>query len=205
MFTLITPEKYAHFTSQMDEMYALRYRVFSERLGWVEGNKGEEKDAYDTLSPSYLIYQDLQGHVAACARLLPTTGNNMLKNTFPELMDGEQAPISEDMWESSRFAVDTEALMRNSKEELGRVTNQLFLAMVEFGLSRKLKEIVTVTDLRVERIVRSSGWKTRRLGVPRMIGNTRAVAIAGEISKEALDVLRQRTAVNIPILFEPVI
>jgi len=203
MFTLITPEKYSYFTTQMDEMYALRYRVFSERLGWVKGQAGAEKDSFDDLSPNYLIYQDSDGHVAACARLLPTTGKNMLKNVFPELLDGEAAPTSQDMWESSRFAVDTMALQK--KGELGHVSNQLFLAMIEFGLSRRLKEIVTVTDLRVERIVRHSGWQTRRLGHPRMIGNTRAVAIAGEISEDSWEAVRNRTQMSHPVLFEPVI
>ncbi len=203
MFMLITPKRYHQFETQMDEMYALRYRVFSERLNWVKGQSGYEMDSYDDLSPNYLIYKGKDGHVAACVRLLPTTGKNMLKDTFPELLDGNPAPVSDHMWESSRFAVDTFAL--KEKGELGRVSNQLFLAMIEFGLSRKLSEIVTVTDLRVERIVRQSGWPARRLGNPRKIGNTRAVAIAVEISQDAWQIVKNRVQVNNPVLYEPVI
>lgn len=203
MFTLITPEKYRHFETQMDEMYALRYRVFSERLNWVEGEEGQEKDAFDDLSPSYLVYQDTDGHVAACVRMLPTTGKNMLRDTFPELMDGKPVPVSEQKWESSRFAVDTQRL--KEKGELGNISNQLFLAMIEFGLSRRLNEIVTVTDMRVERIVRHSGWGMRRLGNPKKIGDTRAVAIAVEISQKAWNTVKNRANINNPVLYEPVI
>lgn len=203
MFTLITPGKYRHFEKQMDEMYALRYRVFSERLNWVEGQAGQEKDDFDALLPTYLVYQDSDGHVAACVRMLPTTGKNMLRNTFPELMDGNPVPVSEQTWESSRFAVDTQRL--KAKGILSNVSSQLFLAMIEFGLSRQLNEIVTVTDLRVERIVRHSGWTTRRLGAPRTIGTTRAVAIAGEVSREAWQMVKNTTKVYNPVLYEPVL
>ncbi|WP_245261463.1 acyl-homoserine-lactone synthase [Mesorhizobium sp. L103C131B0] len=38
--------------------------------------------------------------------------------------------------------------------------------MIEFGLSRCLSQIVTVTDLRMERILRRAGWPLVRVGDP---------------------------------------
>lgn len=86
-----------------------------------------------------------------------------------------------------------------------RVSFQLFLAMIEFGLSQRLKEIVTVTDLRVERILRQGGWYTRRLGNPKQVGVTRAVAVAGEVSLETWNSVRNKINIFNPVLFQSVI
>ncbi|WP_430649854.1 acyl-homoserine-lactone synthase [Bradyrhizobium ottawaense] len=46
------------------------------------------------------------GHVQGCGRLLPSTGPTMLIDTFPILLDGSPAPRSDQIWGSSRFALD---------------------------------------------------------------------------------------------------
>ncbi len=58
--------------------------------------------------------------------------------------------------------------------------------MIEFGLMRQLTDIVTVTDARMERILCRARWPLRRLGSPRAIGKTIAVAGYLEISRERL-------------------
>lgn len=115
MFMLITPDKYDHFAPQLESMFALRYRVFTDRLGWVKGQNGIERDDYDDLSPTYVIHQQEDDEVTACVRLLPTTGRNMLRDSFPQLLDGADAPEGQELWESSRFAVDTNALKKKAK------------------------------------------------------------------------------------------
>ncbi|SDD34984.1 acyl homoserine lactone synthase [Bradyrhizobium brasilense] len=49
-------------------------------------------------------------------------------------------------------------------------TYELFAAMMEFGLSLELTEIVTVTDARMERILRRAGWPLRPIGKARPVG-----------------------------------
>ena len=49
-----------------------------------------------------------------------------------------------------------------------------------------LTEIVTVTDARMERILRRAGWPLRRIGKPRPLGSTVAVAGYLEVSSRAL-------------------
>ncbi|WP_352713480.1 acyl-homoserine-lactone synthase [Mesorhizobium sp. M0586] len=41
---------------------------------------------------------------------------------------------------------------------------------MKFGLSRRLSRIATVTDLRMERILRRAGWPLERIGEPHTIG-----------------------------------
>jgi acyl homoserine lactone synthase len=55
----------------------------------------------------------------------------------------------------------------------------LFTGMIEFGLTRQLTDIVTVTDARMERILCRAQWPLRRLGSPRPIGKTSKCLASG--------------------------
>jgi N-acyl-L-homoserine lactone synthetase len=88
--------------------HRLRRRVVRDRLDWKVAVSDElEIDQYDALTPTYLLGVD-RGDVVDCVRLLPTTGPNMLADTFPVLLDGRAAPKNVTIWESSRFCVDTQ-------------------------------------------------------------------------------------------------
>ena len=62
--------------------------------------------------------------------------------------------------------------------------------MIEFGLTRQLTDIVTVTDVRMERILQRVRWPLRRLGQPRSIGKT--IAVAGYLEVSADKIVRIR-------------
>jgi N-acyl-L-homoserine lactone synthetase len=171
-------------------MHRLRGRVFKERLDWdVSVSDGLEIDQYDTFKPTYLLALE-QSDVVGCVRLLPTTGRNMLADTFPVLLDGNPAPKATRIWESSRFCVDTKTVAPTAENGLRKATFLLFAAMIEWGQQRDLQAIATVTDLRMERILRRAGWHLDRLGTPRQIGATKAVAGLLPITGEALGAIR---------------
>lgn len=171
-------------------MHRLRGRVFKERLDWdVSVRDGLEIDQYDTFKPTYLLALE-QNDVVGCVRLLPTTGRNMLADTFPVLLDGNPAPRAARIWESSRFCVDTKSAAATAENGLRKATFLLFAAMIEWGQQHDLQAIATVTDLRMERILRRAGWHLDRLGTPRQIGTTNAVAGLLPISEEALGAIR---------------
>ena len=75
--------------------------------------------------------------------------------------------------------------------------------MIEFGLSRQLTEIVTVTDVRMERILRRAEWPLRRIGKPRTLGNTVAVAGYLEVSVETLGRIRSAGGLRGTVLWAP--
>ena len=171
-------------------MNRLRGRVFKERLDWdVSVRDGLEIDQYDTFKPTYLLALE-KSDVVGCVRLLPTTGRNMLADTFPVLLDGNPAPRAARIWESSRFCVDTKSAAATAENGLRNATFLLFAAMIEWGQQHDLQAIATVTDLRMERILRRVGWHLDRLGTPRQIGTTNAVAGLLPISEEALGAIR---------------
>lgn len=205
MFIQINPDQYNDFQQQIDEMLALRYRVFHERLNWVEGQENQiEYDCFDDEQPIYIVKQEDDGAITACVRLLPSIGPNMLRDTFPFLAGDTPVPASPRIWESSRFAVDTERLRAYGEENLKTTTSRLFLSMVEAGIALNLDHIMTVTDLRVERIIRAAGWPSIRIGAPQKVGSTRAVALYLETSEHAWKSISSKAGVHQPILFQPV-
>lgn len=187
----------------MEEMFRLRYRVFKERLGWdVDCTDGMERDEFDDLDPVYLIYRGPEGRVEGCIRMLPTLGPNMLRDTFDTLLDGSDAPRDSRTWESSRFSLDTSSQAK-SPVGLSPATHELFAGMIEFGLAWGLDRIVTVTDVRVERILKRAGWPLQRLGSVRRIGETMTVAGFLETSTAALGRVREIGEIDSPVLWIP--
>jgi acyl homoserine lactone synthase len=205
MMHLVTPSCFGTFSNEIAEMHRLRYRVFRGRLDWeVQISDDMELDEFDALQPHYLLQRAGNGRVQGCVRLLPTNGPTMLRDTFPVLLDGVAAPASSTIWESSRFALDVETDTSKVAHGLAIATYELFAGMIEFGLSRQLTEIVTVTDARMERILRRAGWPLRRIGKPRPLGNTVAVAGYLDVSIASLASIRSAGGLQGPVLWAPV-
>jgi acyl homoserine lactone synthase len=198
-------------------MHRLRRRVFRDRLDWkVSESEGLEVDQYDALTSTYLLGVDRSAcsdhpvrrpgagrDIVGCVRLLPTTGPNMLANTFPVLLDGRAAPEHAKIWESSRFCVDTQNVTAAAENGLKQATFLLFAAMIEWGQQHALQAIATVTDLRMERILRRAGWHLDRLGEPRQIGATKAVAGLLPVTDDALRAIRAAGKISRPAIDAP--
>ncbi|WP_375784925.1 acyl-homoserine-lactone synthase [Bradyrhizobium sp. Pha-3] len=206
MIQLITPQYYGEFINDLTEMHRLRYRVFKQRLDWnVEVSGDIEVDEFDVLRPVHLLHRSTDGRIHGCVRLLPSTGPTMLRDTFPILLDGQAAPRSAQVWESSRFALDVPHDAPRAGGGLAAATYELFAGMVEFGLSTGLTKIVTVTDARMDRVLRRAGWPLRSIGKPRPFGNTIALAGYLEVSTDALERIRKAGRISGPVLWAPVI
>lgn len=205
MMLLVTQNYYGEFINELAEMHRLRYRVFKRRLQWdIEISGDMEVDEFDILKPVHLLHRSTDGMIHGCVRLLPSTGPTMLRDTFPILLDGQPAPRSDQVWESSRFALDVPSGAPKAGGGLAAATYELFAGMIEFGLSARLTEIVTVTDARMERILRRAGWPLRPIGKARPLGNTMAIAGYLEVSTDALIRIRNAGRISGPVLWAPV-
>ena len=206
MLQLITADRYNEFTDELTEMHRMRYRVFKERLGWDVETAGDmEIDEFDALMPSYLILRGHNGCLMGCVRFLPSTGPTMLHDAFPALLPNGPITGSAEVWESSRFALDLHADAPKGAGALAIPTYELFAGMVEFGLAHRLTKILTVTDVRMERILRRAQWPLDRLGPARAIGNTMAVPGYLDVSNQALARLRSLGGFKGPVLWAPVV
>jgi acyl homoserine lactone synthase len=188
----VTHSDYSEFPDLIAQMHRLRYRVFRDRLNWdvsVSGNM--EIDAYDALKPTYIVAVDEDTSVVGCARLLPTTGPTMLANTFPALLGLNPSPRSHKIFESSRFCVDRSAADSVAATGLRDATFSLLAGILEWGLSNRQEAVVTVTDVRFERILRRAGWPLERFAPPMQVGDTKALAGHLAISESALLKVRE--------------
>jgi acyl homoserine lactone synthase len=205
MIRLVNGMDYSNHGDELDQMFRLRKRIFADRLKWEVNSFGHyEIDDYDMRKPLYVLSMDESGEkVLGSLRLLPTTGPNMLADTFFELLPEGKPVRSALIWESSRYCVDTEAANALGAKGLSYTTGELLLALCEIGLAAGLQSIVTVIDLRMERILRRLKCMGERIGEPRVYGNVTALAGFWETSVEMLGELRANTGIEHSVLEEP--
>jgi acyl homoserine lactone synthase len=173
--------------SELRDIHVLRAKVFRDRMGWeVPVLAGMEIDGYDALEPHYMVIRDDANKVCGCWRMMPTDGPYMLKDTFPQLLNGTTAPEDARVWELSRFAIETEG---DSKFGFAERAMAAMRGIVTFADEHGIGKYVTVTTTAVERLLRHTGVETTRMGPPMQIGVERAVALEihlGEKTRTAL-------------------
>jgi acyl homoserine lactone synthase len=174
----------------LDEMHRLRAKVFQGRLGWdVECQDGREFDQFDDCGPTYILVLDERAGVVGSVRLLPMDGPNMLMGVFRQLLENGQLATNSTMIESSRFCVDT-STQSSQRGATHEATFCLLAGIIEWCLRNNWTDLVTATDLRMERLLRQRGWPITRLGEPRLINETHSVAGRLAISRNTFDLLR---------------
>ena len=174
----IAPRR-AFASKELWEMHTLRAKVFRGRLGWeVPVLSGMEIDGYDALEPRYMLMRDGET-LRGCWRLLPTEGPYMLKDSFPQLLDGQEPPSDPHIWELSRFAIETEGAGSYGFSEM---TMESIEAIIRHAHERGLSRYVTVTTTAIERMLRRAGVVTTRIGAPQAVGIETAVALYVEIA-----------------------
>jgi acyl homoserine lactone synthase len=172
----------------LDQMHRLRARVFQGRLGWeVSVVDGRERDRFDDVSPLYVLSVTPEGQVIGCLRALQTTGPNMLSDVFSELLGSGTKIRSPLIWESTRFCVDMEFAMARSRNTLSTITAELLCGLVETGLAAGLSHIVSVYDIRMERVLMRAGCDPVRLAPPKVIGGVQTIAGLFEVNQAFVD------------------
>ncbi|TDU24232.1 acyl homoserine lactone synthase [Panacagrimonas perspica] len=168
----------SRFAIQYSEgMYRLRYKVFHERLGWaVKVKDGQEHDHFDDTDSVYMLTVDEEDAVCGGWRLRPTTRSYMLSDIFPQLLHGCPVPRHRNIWEISRFAVDTTIPGRTSAFSMGHSARLLLVDSVKFAVQHGITQFVLVTSVAVERLIAGTGIAIHRFGPPVRIGRVMSVA-----------------------------
>lgn len=164
---------------------SLRYEVFKERLQWdLEADQELESDQYDHEKTEYLYANDEYKNILGCWRILPTTGDYMLKNTFPELLGNEVAPNATTTFELSRFAVKKHQSAHDAT--VSHTTMKMFRAIYCHAVANGIEEYVTVTSTAIERILKRVGIPFNRIGDKKvhLLGHTKSIAISIPINKQ---------------------
>lgn len=198
MFTVTTATRHQLPAALETGMFRLRAQTFSARLGWDVKTTpdGLEIDEFDACpGVTYITATEPTQGVVACWRLLPTLGPNMLRDTFPELLHGQPSPAAADVWELSRFAVDTDKV-RNATHacdaataEFGSLTVEVMAESVRFARANGIARYVTVTTTAIERLLKRQGVSIYRVGPPLRIGQVMTVASFIEIDDQTAHAL----------------
>ncbi|MBI1868992.1 MAG: autoinducer synthase [Methylocystis sp.] len=197
MIRLIQGIMRSHFQRDIDAMHRNRAQVFACRLGWdVNVVDGWEIDKFDDANPLYLISIDpLTGNYCGSTRLLSTTGPNMLRDVFSQLLPDGEIVESATIWEGTRFAVDLSMETERVHNHLNRTTGELLCGAFEVGLMAGLTHIVAVFDVRMARVFKLARCPAEIIGTPRLIGKTMTYAGFFEVSEQML--ARVRSAIGV--------
>jgi acyl homoserine lactone synthase len=159
-----------------------RHDVFVKRLGWsLPMMNGVERDQYDTADAQYVVLSDGPERVSACARLLPTTGNYMLPDLFPQLLGSCAAPKDAAVWELSRFATSVRETREGRVLSLSKPTLELLDLVYDHARKLDIARLVLVTSIGIERLMLRAGVAAHRLGPPAMVDGNLCVALFIEV------------------------
>ncbi len=166
-------------TPTLDSMFRFRFEVFHSKLGWeVTTRDDQERDEYDDLDPYYLISVNPDNTTNGCWRILPTLGQYMIQDTFPELLRGEVTPQKPHIWELSRFAVSAADSGQTSQIALNKITFQMMGELIDFADANGISHYVTAMSVAVERLMKKAGIPMKRFGDGKAsrVGKTLSVA-----------------------------
>lgn len=138
-------------------------------------------------TPIYFFVKEA-GVMVGCARLLPTTGDYMIRDHFPHLVDGAPA-CCHHVWELTRFAVITDGQFR-----LGAIhpaTAGLLSAIGEYALRHKIQCLDSVVFNAVERLMKRTGLPISRLGGACRVDGKSCLAVRIMINDGYMDVVNK--------------
>ncbi|WP_281971914.1 acyl-homoserine-lactone synthase [Ruegeria faecimaris] len=182
------------FKDVLDDMFKLRARVFGDRLGWeVNIEDGRERDHFDDLHPAHVVSIDDEGDVVGCMRLLQTKGPHMLSDVFHSILDGEPPIRSAQVWEATRFCVDTKKLGRGRGENsVSYVTSEVMIGSFEYAKAAGVLDSIAVIDPVMNRVLQRSGNAPYDyLGSAKPMGKVVAMAALMDCSDERISGIRE--------------
>lgn len=158
------------------KMAQYRHQVFVETLKWkLDTAQGMELDQFDNADTIYIISQDDEGDVNGVARLLPTSRPYLLRDVFPQLLNGLPPPCHPDIWELSRFSTtDFQNRSLSGPNQTRQVSSPIAVQMLRSSISCAIAlgatRLITVSPLGVERLMRRAGFHAHRAGPPMIVG-----------------------------------
>ena len=197
MFKVLSAANMQECADEFASMHRLRHRVFIEELKWpvgfIRSVSGMEFDQFDIPFAHYIVRLNSEGQVDACTRLLPTTGPYLLGDVFSHLIQTIERPNSPAIWETTRFCADRRSAPKN-------IVGQLVAAMIEFGLAHGITNYVSVSDIRIEPLLRRHGWVPERISKPWATGTDMAAGELFEVSWPMLEKVRIKSSIDGPLL-----
>jgi acyl homoserine lactone synthase len=161
-------------TDLLEQMFRARARVFRDKMKWnVDVTDGMERDRYDDEAPVYLLYTDENAKVVkGSLRLLPTTGPTLLAEVFSDTLPDAVFLSAPSIWECTRFCVDAETLMKESREEMLLASCALIEGLGTVALRSGIATVLGNFSPSMLRVYRRIGCEVDVLGCTKRYGST---------------------------------
>ena len=191
MIRILTRQDVAAQAALFEQMHRARASVFHDRLRWaVKVEHGWEIDRYDLEhDPVYLLCIDAGGLAIGSLRLLPTTGETMLKGDFATMFDEDVCFESPTAWECTRFCVHPAG--DRDLAAFQHVSTELLIGICDLALQSGIDQIVGLYDQRMVRIYRRIGWSPSPLATTERATERLTVGI-WDVSAQALQRMQAR-------------
>lgn len=186
-------------TSLLFDMHRFRKRVFSDRMAWDVHitAQGLEIDQFDLPEAIYILALNDAHQVIGTWRLLPTSGPTMIRDVWPEFLDTIAMPESPDVWEASRFAVDSPSSDPTaSMAQVNRATQELFCGLTELCGMLGIRQVYTMYDMRIARLLKRLDCVPSSLSARRTIAGASAQVGAFTTDGAMLAKLRAATGIQ---------
>ena len=140
--------------------HRLRYRVFVDKLKWVSGQNGLERDLHDD---NAIIFGVLEGHLLrGTVRVILPHHPFMLEHAFKDLLDGQPMQKATDVIEVSRFTIDPDMTDRRQKR---RVVFLLHYLLYQWMRRNRMRYLYMVsTHAMIESLRRTRGTTVTTFG-----------------------------------------
>jgi acyl homoserine lactone synthase len=197
MLIAVNIKNFHRYGDVYPQILRLRYKQFKERQGYnVPVFEDMEFDQYDTPATTYLAFVTPDGRLVGTSRLVPTTQPYMLKELWPDMVDGE-LPCHPKVWEGTRICIDKGL----PSEHRDRIKWEIVLGYLEFGLANGIERYIGVMQSLIwSRVFVQSGWGAEFLGPERIIDRIRTRAGQVHVSTEALMRVRATTGFHESVL-----
>jgi acyl homoserine lactone synthase len=167
MYVLVQAHTYETHGNLLEQSFKLRKRVFADRLNWkVDVTDQSERDAYDDLNPTYLIWCDETGSTLyGSVRLMPTTGPTLLYDVFRDTFPSACDLVAPTIWEGTRMCVDEEAIARDMPRlKPERAFCLLLLALCEVAVQNGIETLISNYEPHMKRVYERAGAELDELG-----------------------------------------
>lgn len=173
MIIHIPPKSRKYHRQLVTGFYEARKRIFNDRMQWdVTVDDEIEMDEFDNENAHYLVSCH-KNEVIGGVRLTSSLHPNLTFECFEKYFGKINVQRTDTLLESSRFGIENKPGMTSSC--LRNATLDLFCSILHMALSYGFEEIITVVDVRMERIIRLSGWEFNRISDVVLIGKTQTV------------------------------
>ena len=197
MIHILTAQNAEEYPDLMEKVWRFRHRQFVERLGWNElrSDDGREMDCFDTEDAIHIVA--VSGDtIVGYTRLLRTSRPHLLSDVYPEIMQGNDWPRAENVYEWTRCIADDKAARFGDVQ----ASHMLITGVLEFCLLSGIKGMIVETHPKLVTWMLETGYQVQTLNTPQMINNVPVVPVYIAATRAALERHHQMFGISESVL-----